>query len=38
MYKNAWCTCKVAVLRNKPIAFLTSSAGVAVALVVAKAP
>ena len=25
MYKNAWCTCKVVVLRNKPIAFLTSS-------------
>ena len=26
MYKNAWCKCKVVVLRNKPIAFLTSSA------------
>ena len=25
MYKKAWCTCKVVVLRNKPIAFLTSS-------------
>ena len=24
MYKKAWCTCKVVVLRNKPIAFLTS--------------
>ena len=26
MYKNAWGTCKVVVLRNKPISFLTSSA------------
>ena len=25
MYKKEWCTCKVDVLRNKPIAFLTSS-------------
>ena len=25
MYKKAWCTCKVVVLRNKPIAFLTFS-------------
>ena len=25
MYKKAWCMCKVVVLRNKPIAFLTSS-------------
>ena len=25
MYKKAWCTCKVVVLRNIPIAFLTSS-------------
>ena len=25
MYKKAWCTCKVVVLRNKLIAFLTSS-------------
>ena len=25
MYKKAWCTNKVVVLRNKPIAFLTSS-------------
>ena len=25
MYKKAWCTCKVVVLRNKPIAFLTST-------------
>ena len=25
MYKKAWCTCKLVVLRNKPIAFLTSS-------------
>ena len=25
MYKNAWCTCEGVVLRNKPIAFLTSS-------------
>ena len=25
MYKKACCTCKVVVLRNKPIAFLTSS-------------
>ena len=24
MYKKAWCTCKVVVLRNKAIAFLTS--------------
>ena len=24
MYKKAWCTCKVVVLRNKPIVFLTS--------------
>ena len=24
MYKKAWCTCKVVVLHNKPIAFLTS--------------
>ena len=25
MYKTAWCTCKVVVLRNKPLAFFTSS-------------
>ena len=25
MYKKVWCTCKVVVLRNKPIDFLTSS-------------
>ena len=25
MYKKAWCTCKVVVLLNKPIGFLTSS-------------
>ena len=25
MYKKAWCTCKVVVLRNKPVAFLTST-------------
>ena len=36
MYKKVWCKCKVVVLRNKPIAFLTSL--VAVAVVFAKAP
>ena len=25
MYKKAWCTCNAVVLRNEPIAFLTSS-------------
>ena len=25
MYKKAWCTCKLVVLRNRPIAFLASS-------------
>ena len=25
MYKKAWCTCKVVVLLNKPIGFLTFS-------------
>ena len=37
MYKNAWCMCKVVILRNKPIAFF-DVLRVAVAVVVAKAP
>ena len=36
MYKKAWCTYKVVVLRNKPIAFIDVL--VAVAVFVAKAP